>query len=381
MTDRAPEITRTGAFPTLERFFRWWFGTLASMVPGASDTRQRALEKPVLLVRKSGSHLSLFARRGRRLRALATIDSAAPGAPRQAAACRRRAGGAGRRVVLRLPSDAGLVSELSLPMGAATDLDSVLAFELSRQTPFQPGQVFFGHRVTDRDSKARTLKVTMGVVPKATVAEDLATLAALGLAPSWIELGDDDRQPGAVVHLDDRRPKPAPSSGRRRWLVNAAMAVLLVAAAGYALAKPIIDKRAVLKALAAQEAAFRADAFEAGRLRDTVAETRERATLLHDLRRRRLPATAVLDMLSRRLPDGTWLTALELDGDSLMIRGLSSKASALIAALEAAPVLSEVAFRAKVTRDEQTGIERFQIAATVSPVVQGEAGSEAAANE
>ena len=73
----------------------------------------------------------------------------------------------------------------------------------------------------------------------------------------------------------------------------------------------------------------------------------------------------MLDEVSRRLPDETWLVQLSRRGDELIMSGFSSKATALISLLEDSALFSDVQFGAPVTLDRDVNLERFNITAVL----------------
>ena len=73
----------------------------------------------------------------------------------------------------------------------------------------------------------------------------------------------------------------------------------------------------------------------------------------------------ILEAVSELLPDHTFLSRLEVRRSDVTLKGTSQAASALIALLDSDPRLSNVRFASPVTRDPQTGGERFHITASV----------------
>jgi general secretion pathway protein L len=107
-------------------------------------------------------------------------------------------------------------------------------------------------------------------------------------------------------------------------------------------------------------------AVESGKLRDDLDEAVRRGRQLHELKRRTPASIAILDEVTRVLPDGTWLNSLDLRDGALSLSGYSAKASALIALLEDSDLLEEVQFRSQVTFDQKSGAERFSISARIT---------------
>jgi len=104
-----------------------------------------------------------------------------------------------------------------------------------------------------------------------------------------------------------------------------------------------------------------------------VLETRERqrreadrtASVLR-LRAARRPLVDTLAELSRAVPDGSWLISLGLSGRDLVLDGLSPSAATTALALEQSRAFSSVVFRSSITRDPGTGLEHFQLGASIA---------------
>jgi Tfp pilus assembly protein PilN len=73
----------------------------------------------------------------------------------------------------------------------------------------------------------------------------------------------------------------------------------------------------------------------------------------------------VLDMLSRDLPDGAWLLSLSVSGRDMVMDGLSPSAAEIALALQKSGAFKDIVFRAPVTREAASGLERFQLGAAV----------------
>src|ERR1051325_1279931 len=130
-------------------FFRWWFGQLSELLPerwrGAASGGGDAL-----LIGPAGPHCDsteavvVSLRRKGRETPLGRFPLAASGLsdiPRPA----------GKPTVLRVGDSDVLGRSLSLPLAAERQLDQVLAFEMDRETPFKPDELFWTHRIDRRD--------------------------------------------------------------------------------------------------------------------------------------------------------------------------------------------------------------------------------------
>ena len=85
-------------------------------------------------------------------------------------------------------------------------------------------------------------------------------------------------------------------------------------------------------------------------------------------RAREARAIDVLVEVTKALPDDTWVSIFELNGNELHLIGTSTSAASLIERLSAAPLFDHPRFRAAITpqaASRDKGAERFDVAVTV----------------
>jgi Tfp pilus assembly protein PilN len=96
----------------------------------------------------------------------------------------------------------------------------------------------------------------------------------------------------------------------------------------------------------------------------------EAANQLHERRRERPPAAAVLDELSALLPANVWLTSLSLDDLRLELKGRGNDIPPLIEILEQSGAFRDVNFTSATQLDADQASEAFSIGATLQPAGQ-----------
>ena len=74
------------------------------------------------------------------------------------------------------------------------------------------------------------------------------------------------------------------------------------------------------------------------------------------------PRVVVLDELTRRLPDETWLASLQIDGHDVRLTGYAPVAASLIGLLDASEYFGTPSFQSPVTQDARSGKQRFSLA-------------------
>ncbi|WP_313929284.1 PilN domain-containing protein [Pseudoxanthomonas sp.] len=280
-----------------------------------------------------------------------------------------------------VPAGMALRRRLLLPAAAADRLRDVLTFELDRQTPFAANEACFDARVLTVRADGQ-LEVELAVVPTAAFTAGLSGLGALagGMAGADVEEAD-----GTVLGLN-LLPEPARVSRQapQRGL-HLALAAVAVVAIWFAAWVVLDNRRAAADAFAAQ-VDLRADAArqvaaQRQQLVDLVAGT----TVLNQTSARRPTALEVMDDVTRRLPDNTYLEKLAIEGDRLTLIGFSPEASGLVARLQGSPLWRNPALSGALQPDPRTRMDRFTLTAELlgkqDPSANAQGGANAAGRD
>jgi general secretion pathway protein L len=240
----------------------------------------------------------------------------------------------------------------------------VLQFEIARLFPFPAERVHFRHRVTAQGGLALergTIEVEVVAVAREVVAEIVDALAAAGLRPSAICIATGAG--AAPLYLPVAAigtARPGPTSAHRAMFIT--LGVLAVAA----FASPVIRDRLQLVAAESEIESLKPKAQSALDARERQRIEAAQAANPLRLRAARPPLVAVLDELTKAVPDGAWLMSVSISGRELVIDGLSPSAAATALALEQSHTFTNVVFRSPISRDPQTGLERFQLSAAIA---------------
>lgn len=267
----------------------------------------------------------------------------------------------GERVALWLSCDQFLSKQIELPLAAAENLDQVFGFEMDRYTPFKGEQVYFDFRELRRDNTR--LGVKLVAAPRQAVDSSLQLLTDWGASVQAVYVADtaiSDDDPFDLMPTQRRVAK----SPRQRWvklIVWPLTLILAVAAIGI----PIWQKReaVILLMPIVERAKSQATATEVLR-REQEKLTAEYNYVL-DKKKESPPVVALLDELSRLLPDDTWVQQLTLKGKELQIQGETASSSKLIALIENSKFLHNANFRSPLTKGYKPNSERYHLAADV----------------
>ena len=80
----------------------------------------------------------------------------------------------------------------------------------------------------------------------------------------------------------------------------------------------------------------------------------------------------MLNLLTKVIPDHTYVQRLTLESGQLSIQGLSASASELIAIIDQTGLFDDIRFAAPVTQSGGDGLERYSITANIKSQNQAE---------
>jgi general secretion pathway protein L len=275
----------------------------------------------------------------------------------------RRLNGAGAALTLVVPSGQVFARSITVPAAALPRLDDVLALDLERATPFKRDAVYAAHRVVE--TIGSTARVEHVVIKARFVAAVLDAAREAGVPVKAVRVADGAHTALNLLPFELRARSRATRTLRHVTLAVAGGAVLcgviFSAFQIWRLHEAVGEAEREQVQLTASVAALRRTSQDADRVLQEARFARAR-------RLDQPLAVAVVDDLSRRLPDTTWLTDLRLDEGIIALEGHSANAAELVSLLSRSPHVASASFAAPITRDAQRGTERFQIRLTRVPV-------------
>jgi general secretion pathway protein L len=363
----------------LPRFWRWWIGELAPLLPAPSRALiQRRFARPVIELadREAVFWRPEFMNGAARLaiaeKVALTGDPAAVLAAGRAAVARLAAhvsgGIAAPRVIVALNAQRVLRKELVLPAAVEENLAQALAYDLDRHTPFRPEQLYFDVAVIGRDAARKTLRVDWVAALKTVVDGAVKQVEEWGAVPVAVVPG----LPAAIptrLNLLPHAARPRPLQWRR-WQVWAPLAVVAIFALA-AVIVPLAQKREYAIALDLQNTVAGQQAQAADKLRAQLEAMQSDYNYILAKKYAFPSAVRVLDEVTRVLPDDTWITQFELKTSSraketqrdLYLRGESANAGKLIALLEDSRLVEQAAPRSPTTKIQGSTGEIFDLSA------------------
>jgi general secretion pathway protein L len=344
----------------LRGFIAWWSAGLRAWLP-LRWQRLMSANSDRLLLQLQGDGIHLRRQRDDSVRDVAMLPLHMPGTAdgRDPLAGVLADAAAGLPRWLVLPASQGLRRPLLLPAAARERLREVLAFEIERQTPFAAAEVFHDGRLLGVREDGQ-LQAELVVVPRRALDAATAQLGALAGSLAGVDLLDPEGRTLGVNLLP-----PAQRLQRRNpwrlWNLVLGAAGLLVL--GLALAQVVDNRRAAADALQAEVAARSAQARGVSEQRQRLVDAVEGGAYLQQQRNSRASVIEVIDALSPRLPDGTYLEKLGIEGEQLTLLGLSNQAAALVGKLGGAPQWHDAALSGALQTDPRTRMDRFTVVA------------------
>lgn len=346
----------------LKAFMLWWLNELRSMVPASLKRSLFPRAVDLCMVPEAGC-LSFFLRDDNRLSRLIEIelDEGDETLARRLNQTLSDENSDSRRVTILLPDNQVLRPEIELPVDAAENLAEVLAFEMDRHTPFSAEEVFFDYRILGTDPDLKRLTVKMLVARKTDVERAVEFAKKLDLEVSRVTALNIPWDQGDFNLLTRAKTKFTPGEWRQ---AAAAAAVVLILAALIFL--PLDRKARTVESLEAEAARLRDGASQATQLLDKAEQLRESSKFIIDAKDQRLTIMALLEDITRQIPNGSWLTNLTIRRGEVAMTGYSGDPSSILRGLENSGFLRDAKFSAPVTHDARLETDRFRLTAKVT---------------
>lgn len=356
-----------GSSAALGAFWQWWCGQLAELLPrlrGRSGRRG-------LVVRERGKDWEVLHPGGRGGAKSILLDAEQPEAERRRALqlVLGRSTPDRYEVILRLAAEQVLTRRLTLPRAAQANLHAVLRHQIDRLTPWSAERVLFDAEVLGPGKSVGELEVRLRASERGAVERRIRALQQLGLNVSVVDALGEDPTADPAFNLLAQGDKTGAVAGKPPVRLFVLLGLLLLVLLGYLglLIAERADRRAIQEAsLMGVEQRVEAMARRSREIEELRAQSEYLLT-----KKKETPAALVLiEVLSRLLPDGVWLSELRLEGGELQIVGYALDASILIGLIENSRHFENAEFKSPIRRDEERRAERFHIAAHVLPSLE-----------
>ncbi|MBL6854208.1 MAG: PilN domain-containing protein [Alphaproteobacteria bacterium] len=255
-----------------------------------------------------------------------------------------------------------LRTDMRLPRVSGSAVRGAVELELERVSPVPIAELYFDFVATPAARDKGRLDIASRAVRRRTIDNAISFAHMAGLSVAEIGLGSDSR-------TADWRSFPLDRSALLRCAWHKWGHVALAGLAGLLLLSILFASfartAAETDALSDQIAATQARAMVASRLAQQIDTIHRQAAFVAGQKAK--PAlTGMLRTLSQVLPDGTWVTTLQLGDDgTIHLQGFSRSAADLPGLLDRTSEFSSAHFVAPLIRNDADGTERFDLTAQV----------------
>jgi general secretion pathway protein L len=213
-------------------------------------------------------------------------------------------------------------------------------------------------------------------VTRDTVDPPLSRLREQGVSVDAVDLAVADGRLG--VNL--LPPEQTPRHVRPRRRLNLALAVVCVLLLGLLLGLWLHNRQAALDQMQADVDSMRGEAQQVATLRQQLQDNAGAAGFLAQRKKSAISMLSLLQEVTARLPETTWLERFSVDNTGQIgFQGQSQQAAKLLDALKDSRLITDASFQGSIQPDPTTGKERFYLTARVNQPASGKPGAPAAA--
>ena len=271
----------------------------------------------------------------------------------------------GRRVnvVYLLSSKDALVRKIALPQAAKENLDEVIGFELDKYVPFKAEQVQLGYKIDQDNSNDDKIVLDLAVIPKQKVADVIALTEEKSIAIDAldVDIGEANRPSALGVNL-----LPEENRKERNYFnlkLNLGLLLLLFVLTYFVLYTSVAHKQEKVEQLTNINAELSKQAKKAKLLRKELKSVIVSSKFLNNKKKDSPSLVNILQEMTTRLPEDTYITRLKVNTDKLELTGQSNNASSLVPELDKSSSWYEPEIVGGVTEDRRTKKEKFTIKA------------------
>jgi len=266
--------------------------------------------------------------------------------------------GPARTVSLLLEPAQVLECDVQLPRMPRHALGKVMAHEIDRYTPFTSDEVYFDVRVLGAVPLG-TMDVRLTVIARSRLDDIVCQAQRLGIEVASVDVLDSHGQPQGIELLSASAfaQLAKRASAVRHGLLASALILALACMSAW-----VERREQALEVRRAQLADIRSSALQVDAMRKQLQARTELERALRLREAQRLGSVAQLDLLTRCVPEQTWLDGMRADADGqLVLTGTSSRASDLPAQMSECAGLLKATLQGGIRPEPETGREHFTL--------------------
>jgi general secretion pathway protein L len=271
-----------------------------------------------------------------------------------------------KNIVLSIDESLCFVHKFEIPSLALNNIGSIINFELLRITPFLPEQVILGWQQASKNVRAGHIEIKLYVIRREAIRPALDVVEnANALVRAIIVRANGMPGKRFVILVDGT------SFGAKRfrnWTKILAVSLAVFAACGV-LALAAIERHFQKRVANFDEqiSHFEKDAkFVSLQLaHDQVIKAKKLAFV--NRQQGKLNRIAIIEELSKLLPDDTYIDAMNISSDGIKIDGAAQSPEQLVPLLESSPLFQNVVFAAPNYRNPGETKSRFSLKFEIAP--------------
>lgn len=251
-----------------------------------------------------------------------------------------------------------MISRIGCPRPALPNIDRILALEVSRATPFSPGDVLSGWYELPGQDDADQIGIAHVIARREDVWPAVELLRERGVRIGRVVLRSSADE---LIELNMRLEMPERPADRI-WRAIGLGSALLSGVLGVTAVSTLFARQAAeLEVLEQRLTVAQAEAKRVRDEVDTITASSHELSLLRSERAASVFSLAVWAELTRIVPDGAWLSGIVINGSEVTIDGNAGSAERLVALIDDSPLFEQVSFTGPVTKLQGGDTDRFSI--------------------
>ena len=265
------------------------------------------------------------------------------------------------RVLLRAGEGRAVVTRLALPAATRDVLGQVVRNKVESLAPWPVSEVLWGYRAVNAPQSGQII-VDVGIISRKTATGLFQKFAAAGVKIARFEVGRSDGASAGIeidVHGEERRQA---MRGRVKLVMSilAGAALLAGGYGGYLSYQTAVEAANLDEGIAKVQTLLR-NKGDAGEISEQLAA----ANVLHTRKLETRPVLELLNTVTILVPDGIWLSTLEIDKSTLTIAGRGTQVPGVIETLESSETFRDVNFASATQREADAATDSFSISAVI----------------
>ncbi len=267
----------------------------------------------------------------------------------------------GESVVLSIDEEMCFVHQIEVPKLPQRKIPSILQFELTKTTPFEKEAVYTGWVKGSATPRVKLQDITHFVIRRDLFRPSVQALAERGIGVLAIVVRQAN---GAVapfaLSIDN---KEYAIDRARSWLMSmfVSLAVIIISLIFF-IGSILSSQEKILTFVEDSSVVFNQEALLVREKTNDLESNLSEMNALIEKRTSTLRSSAVIEELSKTLPDSSYLDGVSISGDSITIDGAADNPEELIALLESSTFFGSVKFNTPSFRNPGEAKSRFSIA-------------------